>query len=62
MPTIEHFPVYRKGGGKETVDNVILAHAEPWRALPRRMTFAVQRGSDAVRIRVNKRDSVCRRV
>jgi hypothetical protein len=26
MPTVEHFPVYRKDGGKETVDNVILAH------------------------------------
>ena len=26
MPTAEHFPVYKKDGGKETVDNVILAH------------------------------------
>ena len=26
MPTVEHFPVYRKDGGKETVDNIILAH------------------------------------
>ena len=26
MPTAEHFPVYKKEGGKETVDNVILAH------------------------------------
>ena len=26
MPTVEHFPVYRKDGGKETVDNGILAH------------------------------------
>ena len=26
MPTVEHFPVYKKEGGKETVDNVILAH------------------------------------
>ena len=26
MPTVEHFPVYQKDGGKETVDNVILAH------------------------------------
>jgi hypothetical protein len=26
MPTVEHFPVYRKDGGKEAVDNVILAH------------------------------------
>jgi hypothetical protein len=26
MPTAEHFPVYRKDGGKETADNVILAH------------------------------------
>jgi hypothetical protein len=26
MPTVEHFPVYRKDGGKETVDNVVLAH------------------------------------
>ena len=26
MPTVEHFPVYKKDGGKETVDNVILAH------------------------------------
>jgi hypothetical protein len=25
-PTVEHFPVYKKDGGKETVDNVILAH------------------------------------
>ena len=26
MPTVEHFPVYKKEGGKKTVDNVILAH------------------------------------
>jgi hypothetical protein len=26
MPTVEHFPVYKKDGGKERVDNVILAH------------------------------------
>jgi hypothetical protein len=26
MPTVEHFPVYKKEGGKERVDNVILAH------------------------------------
>lgn len=26
MPTVEHFPVYRKDGGMETVDNVIPAH------------------------------------
>jgi hypothetical protein len=26
MPTVEHFPVYKKDGGKETVDNVLLAH------------------------------------
>lgn len=26
MPTVEHFPVYQKDGGKDTVDNVILAH------------------------------------
>jgi hypothetical protein len=26
MPTVEHFPVYKKDGGKETVENVILAH------------------------------------
>jgi hypothetical protein len=25
-PTVEHFPVYKKDGGKERVDNVILAH------------------------------------
>jgi hypothetical protein len=26
MPTLEHFPVYRKDGGKAAVDNAILAH------------------------------------
>jgi hypothetical protein len=26
MPTVEHFPIPKKDGGKETVDNVILAH------------------------------------
>ena len=26
MPTVEHFPVYKKDGGKATVDNAILAH------------------------------------
>jgi hypothetical protein len=26
MPTLEHFPVYKKDGGKETGDNAILAH------------------------------------
>ena len=26
MPTLEHFPVYKKDGGKEAVDNAILAH------------------------------------
>ena len=26
MPTLEHFPVYRKEGGKAAVDNAILAH------------------------------------
>ena len=26
MPTKEHFPVYKKDGGKEAVDNIILAH------------------------------------
>jgi hypothetical protein len=26
MPTLEHFPVYKKDGGKATVENAILAH------------------------------------
>ena len=26
MPTLEHFPVYKKDGGKAGVDNAILAH------------------------------------
>src|SRR3954465_1720008 len=26
MPTLEHFPIYKKDGGKATVDNAILAH------------------------------------
>src|SRR4051812_13211009 len=26
MPTLEHFPVYKKDGGKENVENAILAH------------------------------------
>src|SRR6266704_6681723 len=26
MPTFEHFPVYKKDGGKAAVDNAILAH------------------------------------
>ena len=26
MPTVEHFPVPEREGGKETVDNVLLAH------------------------------------
>ena len=26
MPTLEHFPVYKKDGGKAAADNAILAH------------------------------------
>ena len=26
MPTLEHFPVPKRDGGRETVDNAILAH------------------------------------
>jgi len=26
MPTLEHFPDYKKDGGKATVDNAVLAH------------------------------------
>jgi hypothetical protein len=26
MPTVEHYPLSKRGGGKETVDNVLLAH------------------------------------
>jgi hypothetical protein len=26
MPTLEHFPVYKKDGGKAAVDNAVLAH------------------------------------
>ena len=39
MPTVEHFPVPRRDGGRETVDNVILAHR-----LCNRLDFSIASG------------------
>lgn len=49
MPTVEHFPVPRREGGKETVDNTILAHR-----LCNRIDYSITHGrsytSDLARI------------
>jgi hypothetical protein len=49
MPTVEHFPVPKRDGGKETVDNTILAHR-----LCNRIDYSINHGrsyeSDLARI------------
>jgi hypothetical protein len=49
MPTVEHFPVRKREGGKETVDNTILAHR-----LCNRIDYSIAHGrsytSDLARI------------
>jgi hypothetical protein len=59
MPTVEHFPVYRKDGGKETVDNVILAHRLCNR-LDHSLRVGRSHGRDLERIR-NAREEGIRR-
>ena len=50
MPTLEHFPLPKRDGGKETVDNAILAHR-----LCNRIDYSIRLGrsyaSDLKRIR-----------
>jgi hypothetical protein len=59
MPTLEHFPVYKKDGGKATVDNAILAHR-----LCNRMDHAVRVGRsherDLERIRRSREEGIRR--
>jgi hypothetical protein len=57
MPTHEHFPRSRRDGGKETVDNAILAHR-----LCNRIDYSIRVGrsyaSDLKRIRKAREDAL----
>ena len=59
MPTLEHFPVYKKDGGKAAVDNAILAHR-----LCNRIDYSISDGrwyaSDLKRIRKAREDAIRR--
>ena len=59
MPTLEHFPLPKREGGKETVDNAILAHR-----LCNRIDYSIRVGrsyaSDLKRIE-NAREEAIRR-
>ena len=44
MPTVEHFPIPKREGGRETVDNVILAHR-----LCNRLDFSITSGRSHAR-------------
>jgi hypothetical protein len=59
MPTVEHFPVYRKDGGKETVDNVILAHRLCNR-LDHSLRVGRSHGRDLERIRKAREEGIRR--
>ena len=59
MPTVEHFPVYRKDGGKETVDNVILAHRLCNR-LDHSLRVGRSHGRDLERIRSAREEGIRR--
>jgi hypothetical protein len=57
MPTHEHFPLSKSEGGKETVDNAILAHR-----LCNRIDYSIRVGrsyaSDLKRIRKAREDAI----
>jgi hypothetical protein len=59
MPTHEHFPLSRREGGKETVDNAILAHR-----LSNRIDYSITVGRsyarDLERIRKAREDAIRR--
>jgi len=59
MPTHEHFPLSKREGGKETVDNVILAHR-----LCNRIDYSIIAGrsyaSDLKRIEKAREDAIRR--
>jgi hypothetical protein len=60
MPTVEHFPVPKRAGGKETVDNTILAHR-----LCNRIDYSITHGrsyaSDLKRIEKAREDAINRK-
>lgn len=60
MPTHEHFPVSKQDGGRETVDNAILAHR-----LCNRIDYSIRVGRsherDLARIRKAREDAIARR-
>ena len=59
MPTLEHFPVYKKEGGKAAVDNAILAHR-----LCNRLDYSIRFGRsharDLERIRKAREEGIRR--
>lgn len=59
MPTVEHFPLSKREGGKEVVDNVTLAHR-----LCNRIGYSITVGrsyaSDLERIRMAREDAIRR--
>jgi hypothetical protein len=59
MPTVEHYPLSQREGGKETVDNVLLAHR-----LCNRIDYSISDGrsyaSDLKRIRKAREDAIRR--
>ena len=59
MPTLEHFPVYKKDGGKEAVGNAILAHR-----LCNRIDYSISVGrpyaKDLERVRKAREEAISR--
>ena len=59
IPTLEHFPVYKKDGGKATADNAILAHR-----LCNRIDYSISVGrpyaSDLERVRKAREEAIRR--
>src|SRR5512132_2773928 len=59
MPTVEHYPLSQREGGKETVDNLLLAHR-----LCNRIDYSISDGrsyaSDLKRIRKAREDAIRR--
>jgi hypothetical protein len=59
MPTLEHFPVYKKDGGKAAVDNAILAHRLCNR-LDQSLGVGRSHGRDLERIRKAREEGIRR--
>jgi hypothetical protein len=59
MPTHEHFPISKRAGGKEAVDNAILAH-RPCNRIDYSIASGGSYASDLERIR-NAREGAIRR-